>query len=78
MWDPARGTYKVFDPYDCTTCSLSSWGDGGEGGGFRNHRTAGTVARFSDSAGTVVHPSTAPDVAPSWWGWDPVWTIGNR
>ncbi|MFI8324209.1 hypothetical protein [Streptomyces sp. NPDC085529] len=77
VWDPTRNTYKVFDLYYCNTYSLSYWGNGGDGGGFKNYQTDGTVARFSNSAGTVVHTSTAPDVAPSWWGWDPIWKIKN-
>ncbi|MFF7814540.1 hypothetical protein ACFZCF_21875 [Streptomyces sp. NPDC007945] len=77
VWDPTQGSYKVFDLYYCNTYSLSYWGGGGDGGGFKNSQTNGTVARFYNSSGAVAHSSTAPDIAPSWWSWDPIWKIKN-
>ncbi|MFC9731804.1 hypothetical protein ACFWGM_07700 [Streptomyces roseolus] len=77
VWDPTQGKYKVFDLYYCNTYSLSYWGGGGDGGGFKNYQTNGTVARFYNSSGGVVHSSTAPDIAPATWSWDPIWKIKN-
>ncbi|MEV6200066.1 hypothetical protein AB0M64_08845 [Streptomyces sp. NPDC051771] len=77
VWDPTQGKYKVFDLYRCNTYSLSYWSGGGDGGGFKNSQTDGTVARFYNSSGGVAHSSTAPDIAPSWWNWDPIWKIKN-
>ncbi|GGR19080.1 hypothetical protein [Streptomyces roseolus] len=77
VWDPTQGKYKVFDLYYCNTYSLSYWGSGGDGGGFKNYQTNGTVARFYNSSGGVVHSSTAPDIAPATWSWDPIWKIKN-
>lgn len=77
VWDPTRGEYKVFDLYSCNTYSLSYWGSGGDGGGFYNNQTTGTVAKFYNSTGGVYYSSTAYDIAPSWFNWDPVWKIKN-
>ncbi|MCZ7412933.1 MULTISPECIES: hypothetical protein [unclassified Streptomyces] len=77
VWDPTRGKYKVFDLYYCNTYHLSYWGSGGDGGGFYNNQTTGTVATFYNSTGGVYHSSTAYSVAPSWFSWDPVWTVKN-
>ncbi|MEU6389121.1 hypothetical protein [Streptomyces sp. NPDC046939] len=77
VWDPTRGQYKVFDLYYCDTYSLSYWGSGGDGGGFYNNQTTGTVATFYNSTGGVYHSSTAYGVAPTWFNWDPVWKIKN-
>ena len=46
VWDPTVGQYKVFDLWACHTYSLSYWGGGGDGGGFINNQTTGTVASF--------------------------------
>ena len=32
---------------------------------------------YYDSAGGSVLNSTAYDIAPSWWSWDPIWKIKN-
>ncbi|MFI6436292.1 hypothetical protein [Streptomyces sp. NPDC050759] len=77
VWDPTVGRYKVFDLYACRTYSLSYWGGGGDGGGFYNNQTTGTVARFYNQSGGVVHSSTAYSVAPASWTWDPIWKIKN-
>lgn len=74
VWDPTRGTYKVFDLYRCATYSLSYWGGTG---GFYNYQTTGTVATFYNGSGGVYYTSTARDTAPSWWNWDPIWKIKN-
>ncbi|AQS72204.1 hypothetical protein B1H29_24265 [Streptomyces pactum] len=74
VWDPTRGTYKVFDLYYCKTYSLSYWGGRG---GFYNYQTDGTAAKFYNSSGTVVHTSVARDTAHSGWNWDPIWKIKN-
>lgn len=77
VWDPTRGTYKVFDLWVCRTYSLSYWGNGGDGGGFYNYQTTGTAAKFYNASGAVVHTSIAPSTAPSDWNWDPIWKIKN-
>lgn len=77
VWDPTVGRYKVFDLYVCRTYSLSYWSGGGDGGGFYNNQTTGTVAKFYNQSGGVVLNSTAYGVAPSDWNWDPIWKIKN-
>ncbi|MER5213779.1 hypothetical protein ABT063_25200 [Streptomyces sp. NPDC002838] len=74
VWDPNVGRYKVFDLWACHTYSLSYWGGIG---GFYNNQTTGTVARFYNQSGGVVHSSTAYSVAPAPWNWDPIWKIKN-
>ncbi|NGN94705.1 hypothetical protein G5C66_18415 [Nocardioides sp. KC13] len=70
VWDPTRGTYKVFQFYRCQTHSLSAFYSTGYPE-YENNQTSGTNTYFERSWGDRYLRSTAKH-GPRTINWDPI------
>lgn len=70
VWDPTRGTYKVFQFYRCQTHTLSAFYSTNTPE-FENNQTSGTVTYFERSWGDRYLGSTAKH-GPRSINWDPI------
>lgn len=73
VWDPTRGTYKVFQFYRCQTHSLSAFYSTAYPE-FENNQSSGTVTRFLNSSWGTAVSSTAKH-GPRHINWDPIYYI---
>ncbi|MFC0006453.1 hypothetical protein [Micromonospora siamensis] len=72
VWDPTRGTWKVFDLYYCNRYALSYWQ--GTGYYYNNQYGGVRVYFYNQSGGTLKSFTT---VGRGTYNWDPVWYIRN-